>query len=469
MYTALIAEDELLVRMGIASSVPWEEYNIRLIGVAENGEQALEMYQEHHPDIVITDVRMPKFSGLDLIQYIRSESLSCTIIIVTNVDDDDTIGIARRFGVADILFKASMKQNDIMSAVKRACDNLVDKENGHNPVLTERDLWKKFFKDPENAPEILYRIFGIASFCIHPAENLSRRWSSQFEEELRKCFESVQCAIVSSFNKVYLICKTSISEIDGKKLIQTAIRNFRSNQSVHISAMCVFAPLEAIQLKGLIKKMQKMDSNTHFFDDAILVLSSGGVFQHRRLSALKRELEQYALPGRNIRGLQNCLAALAEYPGDLSDGDAEIRRRGQNLLDLIGDTGNYSRFSDQIEAVCAALTNYCEKLKKKIRPEILKVVHYLDENLSSKLAAAEVAKALGFNVSYFSRMFKKEMGCTYSEYLAELRMQRAKALLEDTQKSIQTISEECGFSEVSYFSYRFKILTGITPMQWRNQ
>ena len=81
MYTVMIAEDELLVRVGIASSLPWGELNARLIAEAEDGQRAWELYQENHPDVVITDIRMPKMDGLELIKRIRSDMMAIAFAV----------------------------------------------------------------------------------------------------------------------------------------------------------------------------------------------------------------------------------------------------------------------------------------------------------------------------------------------------------------------------------------------------
>ena len=60
MLTALIAEDELLVRMGIISSVPWSELDIAVVGEAGDGLEAWQLYQEYHPDIIVLDILMPE-------------------------------------------------------------------------------------------------------------------------------------------------------------------------------------------------------------------------------------------------------------------------------------------------------------------------------------------------------------------------------------------------------------------------
>ena len=67
MYTMLIVEDELSFREGILAMIDWEAEGVRIIGAAANGRKALELMADEEPDILITDIRMPQMSGLELI------------------------------------------------------------------------------------------------------------------------------------------------------------------------------------------------------------------------------------------------------------------------------------------------------------------------------------------------------------------------------------------------------------------
>lgn len=91
MLTALIAEDELLVRMGISSSVSWAEMDIAVVGEARDGLEAWALYQKYRPDIVILDLLMPKMSGVELLERIRQADPRCAVIVVTSVDKGETL------------------------------------------------------------------------------------------------------------------------------------------------------------------------------------------------------------------------------------------------------------------------------------------------------------------------------------------------------------------------------------------
>ena len=71
MYKLLIVDDEPLVQVGIKSMLDWSKYNIEICATALNGQAALQIIEEKRPDIVMTDIKMPVMSGLDLIRICR--------------------------------------------------------------------------------------------------------------------------------------------------------------------------------------------------------------------------------------------------------------------------------------------------------------------------------------------------------------------------------------------------------------
>lgn len=83
MYTVYLADDEQLIREGLAETIPWESLRMRLVGTAEDGRHALRGIREHKPDIVLTDIRMPYLDGLELIGKIREVHPSCRVVIIS--------------------------------------------------------------------------------------------------------------------------------------------------------------------------------------------------------------------------------------------------------------------------------------------------------------------------------------------------------------------------------------------------
>ena len=107
MYKVLIAEDELLTRAGIVSSVNWAQLNMQIVAQADDGIQALQLYRAHYPEIVITDLNMPRLGGVELIGKICEEERPCKIIVVTCVEDVQVITRLFPYHIFDFLLKSS--------------------------------------------------------------------------------------------------------------------------------------------------------------------------------------------------------------------------------------------------------------------------------------------------------------------------------------------------------------------------
>lgn len=83
MYRVFLADDERLIREGLANTIPWRSMGLQLIGTAADGKEAWLAISENQPDIVLTDIRMPFMDGLELIQKIKERFPDCRIVIIT--------------------------------------------------------------------------------------------------------------------------------------------------------------------------------------------------------------------------------------------------------------------------------------------------------------------------------------------------------------------------------------------------
>ena len=105
MYRVLIAEDEVFVRLGIKMSVEWEKMGMQVIADAANGQQAWDIYEKEHPDIILTDIKMPVMNGLEATRIIREEGASLPIIMQTAYAFSSDRENAMQAGASEVLVK----------------------------------------------------------------------------------------------------------------------------------------------------------------------------------------------------------------------------------------------------------------------------------------------------------------------------------------------------------------------------
>ena len=105
MLKIIIAEDEEIIRQGLVRTLPWSDYNAEIVGEAADGKEALSLIRRIHADVVITDIRMPRLSGLELARILHESGSSPRIIFLTSYADFTYAQQAIRLGAADYLLK----------------------------------------------------------------------------------------------------------------------------------------------------------------------------------------------------------------------------------------------------------------------------------------------------------------------------------------------------------------------------
>ena len=115
------------------------------------------------------------------------------------------------------------------------------------------------------------------------------------------------------------------------------------------------------------------------------------------------------------------------------------------------------------ESVDAILQDRRQAEKKPVRA----AKQYIQQHYMQPISLEEVADFVGFNASYFSTLFKKESGKNFLEYLSEVRMNRAKELLRQTNLTVANICSQVGYNDLKHFTQSFKKATGLKPNEFR--
>ena len=105
LKTLIVVEDEFRIRDGLSRLIQRLNMGVKVIGEAENGLEGLKMIQDLQPDIVITDIRMPKIEGLEMIRKAREMNIGCTFIILSGYAEFRYAQTAISYGVTDYLLK----------------------------------------------------------------------------------------------------------------------------------------------------------------------------------------------------------------------------------------------------------------------------------------------------------------------------------------------------------------------------
>lgn len=121
MLKILMADDEEIILEGLKLLIDWEAYGFELVGTASNGTEALEKIISLEPEIVVSDIRMPEMSGLELLEKVREKKLDTSFIFLTGYDSFDYAREAIRHHALDYLLKP-IRKDELVAALTRASD-----------------------------------------------------------------------------------------------------------------------------------------------------------------------------------------------------------------------------------------------------------------------------------------------------------------------------------------------------------
>ncbi len=131
MYSILIVDDEPIVKIALRSILPWEEHGFSICGTASNGLEALPLIEQHHPDVIITDLKMPGMDGLELIRTLKEKNCPGEILVLSNYEDFDSVRSALLLGAADYLLKIKIQPDTLLACLNKTVEKLKDRAPRH--------------------------------------------------------------------------------------------------------------------------------------------------------------------------------------------------------------------------------------------------------------------------------------------------------------------------------------------------
>jgi two-component system response regulator YesN len=133
MYTLLIVDDEKEIREGLKTVIPWNEYGINVVLTADDGDTALSVVKGNHVDIILTDIKMNRMTGLEFIKNVYQDKIFAgKSIVISGYDDFESVKEGMKLGVMDYILKP-INIDELQQIVKKAINHIqaeqFDKQN----------------------------------------------------------------------------------------------------------------------------------------------------------------------------------------------------------------------------------------------------------------------------------------------------------------------------------------------------
>lgn len=218
MYKILVVDDEVFVRKGIVSETDWASLNCEVVAEAENGLEALDAVKKYSPDLIISDIRMPKMDGLDFLRTLREEENDVPLIFLTAYSEFEYAKQALRYFACDYLLKP-FEDGELEEAVKRVLEDNLGKKAPKQEIASQ-DVSDKspYIKEAVAYIESHYSDPDISIGMIAKDLDISEgHLSHLFKKEMEDTISSYITKYRMNMAKVLLKdCRNRISEVSEK-------------------------------------------------------------------------------------------------------------------------------------------------------------------------------------------------------------------------------------------------------------
>lgn len=529
MYRLVIADDEPLVLVGLRSMLEWESYGITIAGAARNGAQLLELIESVSPDIVITDIRMPVKSGLEVMRECAERYGRVPLFIVlTSHEEYGYVKEAIGFQAVNYLVKIELTPEMLAESITRAIAILQDLRR-YESAVTEHHAGDETFRDTfyfrlmngliETREQYLQqaRDLGIeppGGLCLAGYGELSGDESrAATREKLVSLYagtlglvretvsQRLHCTVVSldlrHFGIVLFVPENRAS--DPTEAVRDALEH------AAVLARRYFAVTLRCSVGGAVDDPYRIDESfaaarrLHSRCEpgaAIAVLDPADVTDEPafEISDLREELAraiqeldvgplstlledlQSRLAGAHLTHAQAMDAActvlfmaisLLPDGEELVSGIFSAEHDGYRSVYECRTAGECAAWIGRLrEGLVAELADRRQDYRRRI---VSRVQRYIDANVGKKLTLGEVASVFGFSQNYLSTMFSRYAGCSFVEYTTAAKVNAAKRLLTEGGLRIQDIADRLGFESAFYFSKVFKKVEGRSPREYINR
>lgn len=522
MWRAVIADDEGVIVNGLKKLIDWNSLEVEIVGDARDGLQLQHVIGEDDPDLIITDIMMPKVTGLEIIRWYYESHSRAKFIFISGYEEFSYAREAIKNGAVDYLLKP-VGRKDLEEAVRKAIDMLKD-QNTVEIFREEKDEIQNLFEDINEGREYendeLYRLFEeekiefkdriFTGVCIGIRPDLAAELSEKSFQRFNLFRFSVYNRVAEAFvsQKIGFIikkddCSLYIMGVFPKEREQDFVETYimpicQRVEEEYSVQLCVGIGMTTDQVSMLKNayKTAKFAFNLYFFEEKPVINFrdihkdytvsfddyTDSVEQAFRAIVAKNPavMEKIDRIMDNIEAIHygNRYAAQARtmhFTGDLGSKLCRYHMLDIDFYHMQDELQHKVESQTTFRSLRECIRQHYETLipqiyetgKSKDKVLIEEVKDYIREHYAEDLSIKELADVACVSQNYFSAMFKKETGQNYKAYLTSIRMEEALKLLQETDYKTYEIGEKVGYNNVRRFVDAFKQIYSVSPMEYK--
>lgn len=526
MYTIVIADDEAGLRQALIRRIDWQDVGFEVVGEAENGAEALELVEKLEPDLLLTDVKMPFMSGIELARAVREIRPTMQIAFLSGFDDFTYAQQAIQYNIISYMLKpiSSEELTKELKKIKSKIDErfeeftrkttqqeqygltgfvmplLLDSyqssQSQEREALLEREaVCRGLLK--EASVSVCYTVL-VTSFWDDRGNNLTDESSvNAVRLVFRKYVHHVSFYSNGRIVSLLIAAREELEKhlhILVEDISQSVKRILGLSAFIGVSRIvselgsCHEAYIEAMDAMGYSRRGNE---GIYFISD----IERCRTFDQEKVQSAVNEIENLLRSG----SAEELECYLNDFFGEMEKDKTQPVTMRLVMAQLIAAVfrvvyavavseavqslqlspplqgsiffRDIGEMREQYIALCLTARELVAEHYKKsgcaLCDRALEMIEnrYMDSELSLNSISSEIA----VSPNYLSALIKRSTGSTFVDLLTKRRMQEAKRLLLGTPIKIREISEKCGYNDQHYFSYCFKKFEGVSPNVCRRQ
>lgn len=523
MLKVLITDDEMQVRMGLRMKINWEEEGFEIVGEASNGKEAIEWLRSEKIDLVITDMRMPIMSGLELAQCCYEEFPKVKVVVLSGYSDFEYVRGSLKEGVKDYLLKP-VAPDELEETLRKIRTEIVEEKKKQAEETQMRHLAMTQFQEvqeqyllylvkeawPESAmvKERLCQLkleemtsentkFQFLSVEIRDRSNQPNRLKELWLPFQMMCKEMadgenglytfydpsyvnmIHFLKVVEDEQVTFSCLVKVIQHQVKSLLHletvigmgSVVEGVSSLKNGYISSLLAWSKSQLGTHSQVIDVSDLQEDDFEFSTDMERKLTNA--VENANFIMFKENLDTLLNKGQSIlafsfisnRVLFLLGASARKYDMETKD----VQNMMWNCQQSIWELNSYRKVIEQLIELARLIIEKVRTARfSNGKLAIESVRQYLDQHYANEISLTFLSEMFHINSAHLSETFKNQVGQNFSDYLVNVRMKKAKEFLEDKQLKIIDVANLVGYSNSGYFSTVFKKHFHQTPVDFRH-
>ncbi|SFL53744.1 two-component system, response regulator YesN [Gracilibacillus orientalis] len=499
MWKVIIVDDERRTRQGIITLVDWKRLGFEVVDTASDGYIAIEKYEQHQPDLIIIDIKMPKRSGIETIQVIREHDKAVKFLIISGYAEFQYAKQAIQYNVEGYLLKP-LEEEELINYLKKmhtelAVERKDNINNKHDQFQRYIDLiiQQKISKEVRNffQEEMKWNYYAMLLIRFFDKKQLDL---ADIVASIKQYVSKEEGIVFIRNGYAGIWVKESHAGSNTEKVYYSVYHSLKEKNLAFIGAVSN----RVEQIESMANCYQQAESYLHesfFYEEEYLITPYTPMIKERSIDKSVEQLSDYkekllyAVEISDCNTFKQLMMEVIVLLAKTAYTETEIKQQITMLLTYINNklTAQHPEVQDRItikltdivsiqqshtiKQLTSIVFEHLKALSSVIDADtsgliVKRMIHFINKNYDKNIKLDTMAELLHYHKVYLGKIFKETTGEYFKTYLDKVRIKNSKRLLLKGSK-VYEVAKMVGYTTPDYFHSKFKKYEGMSPSEYR--